>query len=96
MFPISTRNGSAAVAHLLNRTNCHHVLVSEDEYIQTLAIEAIKDMPGVTLHSILNFDEVFGGDVDVDGHGIENLPNQFNINDVGMILHSSGMFEILV
>ncbi|KAI1788607.1 acetyl-CoA synthetase-like protein [Ganoderma leucocontextum] len=90
VFPISTRNGSAAVSHLLNRTNCRHLLVSEDGYMQTLASEATRDTPGITLHSILNFDEIFGGDAVVNDCGTEDLPNEFNINDVGMILHSSG------
>ncbi|PIL34315.1 hypothetical protein GSI_03090 [Ganoderma sinense ZZ0214-1] len=90
LFPISTRNGSAAVSHLLNRTNCRHVLVSEDEYMQTLARGATTDMPDVTLHPLLSFDEIFGGDGDVNGCGTEGLPNEFKISDIGMILHSSG------
>ncbi|KAM5540045.1 hypothetical protein V8D89_006185 [Ganoderma adspersum] len=90
VFPISTRNGSAAVSHLLNRTGCRHVLVSGDEYMQTLASEATADMPDVTLHSIFNFDEIFGHNQAVNGCGTEGLPNEFKISDVGMILHSSG------
>ncbi len=94
VFPISTRNGSAAVSHLLNRTNCRHVLVSEDEYMKTLASEATSEMPGVTLHSILSFDDIFGGDEAADDRGTDDLPDEFDISDVGMILHSSGTFEV--
>ena len=85
------------MSHLLKRTNCLHVLVSEDEYMQTLAREATSDIPGVILHSILNFDKIFkDGEVVTDDCGTEGLPNEFKIGDVGMILHSSGAFETVV
>ena len=78
----------------MKRTNCRHVLVSEDEYMQTLARDATSDITGVILHSILNFDEIFKhGEVVTDDYGTEGLPTEFKIGDVGMILHSSGAFE---
>ncbi|TBU28871.1 acetyl-CoA synthetase-like protein [Dichomitus squalens] len=90
LFPISTRNGTAAVTHLLERTNCQHVLVSEDEHMQALATESTRDLTGIALHPILKFEDMFTSDALSNDPGPEGLPTEYAADDVAMILHSSG------
>ncbi|KAI0808043.1 acetyl-CoA synthetase-like protein [Fomes fomentarius] len=89
-FPISVRNGSAAVAELMRRTNCRHILVSEDEHMRGLAEEVTQELNGVVLHPMPTDEELLseidtGTLNDDDGSGVE-----YNPDDVAMILHSSG------
>lgn len=91
LFPISVRNGPAAVAELLRRTGCRHVLVSEDEHMSGVAESAVRELGCVTvsLHPIQTFQALFPEEADEDEHE-DDLHVEYSVNDVAMILHSSG------
>ncbi|KAM5543844.1 hypothetical protein V8D89_002461, partial [Ganoderma adspersum] len=89
-FHISTRNGSAAVADLLRRTDCKHILVSQDDHITGVVREALRDVEGIEVHQLKTFDELFTTGADEGGldRGTDAmLPNMF---DSAILLHSSG------
>ncbi|RPD58224.1 acetyl-CoA synthetase-like protein [Lentinus tigrinus ALCF2SS1-7] len=89
LFPISVRNSSAAVAELLRRTGCKHVLVSADEHMSAVARCAVEELKGVSLHPIQTFEGIFPeGEAADDGE--DDLRVEYNVDDVAMILHSSG------
>ena len=92
MFLISPRNVPAAVVDMLRKTNCHHVLVSQDEPVQKLMSTALAELPGVTLHPIPTYEDLFpaGAPVD-DALEPDDLPKEYDMNSHAMILHSSGM-----
>lgn len=92
-FPISVRNGSAAVVELMRRTHCWHILVSEDEHMRGLAQEVAQELDGVVLHPMPTYEELLseidtGTLNDDNGSGVE-----YNPDDVAMILHSSGQCD---
>ncbi|TFK94535.1 acetyl-CoA synthetase-like protein [Polyporus arcularius HHB13444] len=90
LFPISVRNGSAAVAELLRRTGCGHVLVSEDEHMSAVAESAIGELEGVSLHPIQTFEAIFPAETPDSDNYNDDLLVEYNVDDVAMILHSSG------
>ncbi|KAH9939775.1 acetyl-CoA synthetase-like protein [Epithele typhae] len=88
LFPISVRNSAVAVADLMRRTECRHMLVSNDQYMRQVAEEVVNEVPEVTLHPMPLFEELFtppAGEVAED-----DLPKTYDVNAVAMILHSSG------
>ena len=91
LFPISVRNGPAAVAELLRRTGCRHVLVSDDEHMSGVAESAVRELGCVTvsLHPIQTFQALFHEDEDEDEHE-DDLHVEYSVDNVAMILHSSG------
>ena len=94
LFPVSVRNGAAAVADLLRRTGCRHVLVSNDRYMLDIAEEAAREVAGVALNPVQTFAQLFSDDI-LD-HGTEcPWSTEYDVNDVAMILHSSGMANVL-
>ncbi len=90
LFPISVRNGSAAVAELLRRTGCGHVLVSEDEHMSAVAESAIGELEGVSLHPIQTFEALFPEETPESDDNNYDVHVEYNVDDVAMILHSSG------
>lgn len=92
LFPVSVRNGAAAVADLLRRTSCSHVLVSQDEHMLSIAEQAAREVPSVMIYPIQLFDDLFSRpELPIDAASDEPaLPNRYDIDDVAMILHSSG------
>ena len=90
LFPISVRNGPAAVAELLRRTGCRHVLVSDDEHMSGVAESAVRELGCVTVsHPIQTFQALFPEEADEDEHE-DDLHVEYSVDDVAMILHSSG------
>ena len=90
VFPISPRNVPAAVADMLRKTGCRHILLSPDAPIQELARAALEEVEGVSLHEIPTFEQLFPTDaLDEEVHA-DDLPTTFRMNDVCIILHSSG------
>ncbi|KAJ7214326.1 hypothetical protein GGX14DRAFT_696596 [Mycena pura] len=89
-FPISTRNSSAAIAHLLKSTGCAHIIVSTDAAMKTLASGAAAQMAdALSMHPMPTFQQLYQeggsaslkplppiGDIDKEAHAI--------------IMHSSG------
>ncbi|TBU32715.1 acetyl-CoA synthetase-like protein [Dichomitus squalens] len=90
MFLISPRNVPAAVADMLRKTECRHLLLSSDALVQDLAKKALAELNGVTLHDVPTFEQLFPADASVDGLSTEDLPATLDINGLCMILHSSG------
>ena len=86
-FPISLRNSHSAVAHLLQQTNCKHVLVSRDRSTQTLAQEATAELSDITSHYLLALDEMRSS---VTGSHVMELPTKYDAHRTAVILHSSG------
>ena len=66
VFPISPRNVPAAVADMLRKTGCRHILLSPDAPIQELARAALEEVEGVSLHEIPTFEQLFP--TDASGH----------------------------
>lgn len=96
-FHISTRNGSAAVADLLRRTDCKHILVSQDEHITSVVREALQDIEGIEVHRLKTFDDLFSSGRDDDGLGLDR-PIDLVLHDMfdpAILLHSSGTCTLL-
>ena len=94
MFLISPRNVPAAVADMLRKTGCRHLLLTPDAPIQSLAQTALEQVEGVTLHEMPAFETLIPMDVSVklEEDSAQDLPAQFDKNALAMILHSSGKF----
>ena len=90
MFLISPRNSPAAVVDMLRKTNCRHVLVSQDAPIQQLVQPVKKDLDGLSLHAIPALHDIYPGDVVEDDDEPVDLPERYDLTHVAMILHSSG------
>ena len=93
-FLISTRNSSAAVAHLLKETGTHTLFVSTDEVIQGLASSALASARNeghhVDLISAPTFHQLFSEDM--ENKGLESLLDypKPTPDSPAIILHSSG------
>lgn len=98
MLLISPRNVPAAVADMLRKTGCRHLLLTPDTPIQTLAQAALEEVEGVTLHDMPAFETLIPVDVPAkpEKDSVEDLPTQFDKNALAMILHSSGKFLLQV
>lgn len=100
-FLISPRNGPAGVADMLKRTECTHLLVSEDPTMQSLAQAAQEHLSSKSMTEPLNihqmpcFEDLFPPSNFSEGAQKDDsadLPASFDDpNCVVMILHSSGM-----
>ncbi|PIL37207.1 hypothetical protein GSI_00900 [Ganoderma sinense ZZ0214-1] len=92
MLLISPRNVPAAVADMLRKTGCRHLLLTSDTPIQSLARAALEEVDGVTLHEMPAFDTLIPLNVPVkpEEDSVEDLPTTFDKNSLAMILHSSG------
>ena len=93
-FPISPRNSSQAVAHLLVKTNCRHVFVSPDLANQTLiatAIGSIEEPFKVITHTTPTFEDLREGTY--DGAPFE-APKR-SPDDPAAIFHSSGVASLV-
>ena len=91
MFLVSPRNVPAAVVDMLRKTNCRHLLVSQDAPIQTLVHEAKKDLEQLLLHRMPVFEDLYPGSAQMDEGEPDDLPKEYDMNSIAMILHSSGM-----
>ena len=97
LFPISIRNGAAAVAELLRRTGCRHALVSSDHHLQSVAREAMREvaLEDVALHPMVTLEDLFVGGATASPAGAvlgedDDLPSEYDADEVAMIMHSSG------
>ncbi|KAI0353748.1 acetyl-CoA synthetase-like protein [Trametes cingulata] len=88
-FPISVRNSSLAVAHLVRMTCVHSLLVSQDASMQRVAQEVqqqlAKEGYEVSLLEVPTFEDIYNGnetcDIDIGPVGADKP---------AIILHSSG------
>ena len=97
VFPISPRNSSAAIAHLIHKANIKHVLVGHDHFMQSLVQDALQILKSQhqtvvlpTTSSMLTFDQLFL-EKNRTKPFTNDLPYKFRGPDAhGLILHSSG------
>ncbi|RPD67101.1 acetyl-CoA synthetase-like protein [Lentinus tigrinus ALCF2SS1-7] len=90
MFLISPRNAPAAVVDMFRKTNCRHVLVSQDAPIQDLVQPVKKELEDVSLHVMPAFPDLFPEDAVEGDEEPDDLPKSYDLKHVAMILHSSG------
>lgn len=94
VFPISTRNSAAAIAHLLLHTNSSHMYISDDANIQRLAREALEGLKGhgksAELHRMPLFDDLFPPQPSEEQDTDVTLPTTFDREAPALIVHSSG------
>ncbi|EJF55750.1 acetyl-CoA synthetase-like protein [Dichomitus squalens LYAD-421 SS1] len=95
VFPISPRNVPAAVADMLRKTECRHILISSDAPIQELARAASEEIDGVCLHEMPVFEQLFPTDAFEEELHADDLPASFDMKGVCVILHSSGDYNCL-
>ncbi|KAI0750819.1 acetyl-CoA synthetase-like protein [Daedaleopsis nitida] len=90
MFLISQRNVPAAVLDMLRKTNCRHVLASQDAPVQNLVRTVAKDLDGLMLHKMPTFEDLGLGLAQGKSDEPNDLPEQHDMDSMAMILHSSG------
>jgi hypothetical protein len=94
-FPISPRNSPAAIAHLLSTKSVMHILIGGEQSLQSLARtslnlmkESATNIPGSSPMPL--FEEIY---VDGKETAYDALPfKRPDMNDPGIIVHSSGKF----
>ena len=94
VFPISTRNNAAAVAHLLAQTRAQHIYISSDPAMQALAHEAavlLEAERGVLVHplSMPSFEDLYTP-FDSSFEPVQ-LPKTYDRDAPALIFHSSGV-----
>ncbi|KAI1798469.1 acetyl-CoA synthetase-like protein [Ganoderma leucocontextum] len=90
LFLISGRNVPAAVADMLRRTGCRHIIVSPDSTIQSLSKAVSDQVEGVSLHPIPPFADLFAPNASGATDAAGDLPNKYDEEELALILHSSG------
>jgi acyl-CoA synthetase (AMP-forming)/AMP-acid ligase II len=93
-FPLSPRNSPAAIAHLLAKTECKHIFLSEDPSMQGLAAGSLKILAGQGDHQVKRivtpfFDELYESRPKEDSIPIPKTKG-VDLAGPGLILHSSG------
>ncbi|KAJ7216008.1 hypothetical protein GGX14DRAFT_442668 [Mycena pura] len=92
VFPLSTRNSEAAIAHLITESGVNYLLVSQDAHMQNIARKANDILHSknvhITLTSIPTYEEICAH----DHEDRDALPPLQRIDDdqVLIIAHSSG------
>ncbi|KAI8995249.1 acetyl-CoA synthetase-like protein [Trametes punicea] len=94
-FFVSTRNGPAGVADMLQRTGTTHVILSKDNVIREVAQEALNRLPEgqVTILDVPVFEDLFPADGKSANSAFEadvELPEKLDLDSWAIILHSSG------
>lgn len=92
MFLISNRTSPAALEHLLTKSNVSHILMNEgDMQLVTRLEDAKRSLSSdITASYIPSWDQLFSPEFEV-----EKPPTvQPNLEDMCLILHSSGVFKL--
>ncbi|KAJ8453583.1 hypothetical protein ONZ51_g13516 [Trametes cubensis] len=94
VFLVSTRNGPAGVADMLQKTNASQMLISPDVAVRQVAHDTIGLLPAgqLTLQTMPTFEDLFPKDsksVDKAFEGGVELPETYDPNAYALILHSS-------
>ncbi|KAI0643270.1 acetyl-CoA synthetase-like protein [Trametes meyenii] len=94
-FLVSTRNASAGLADMLQRTETAHMFVSRDAVLREVVKDALSRLPEgqVTVHDALVFDDLFPADGKATDPAFEtkvDLPSTYDLQAWAIILHSSG------
>ncbi|KAI0370655.1 acetyl-CoA synthetase-like protein [Pilatotrama ljubarskyi] len=95
VFFISTKNGSAAVADMLQRTCAISLLISPDAATEETARKAVDVLAdgSITVRVMPTFEDLFGDSAEDErqaGDKGDALGRGFNSDDIAMIQHSSG------
>ena len=95
VFLVSTRNGPAGVADMLQKTNASQMLISPDVAVRQVAHDTIGLLPAgqLTLQPMPTFEDLFPKDsksVNKAFDGGVKLPETYDPNAYALILHSSG------
>lgn len=93
-FPLSPRNSPAAIAHLLSKTECTHLFVSEDPSMQGLSAGSLKVLASQGGQSVERipipfFDDVYAEATEEELNAITKVKHA-ELTGPGLILHSSG------
>jgi acyl-CoA synthetase (AMP-forming)/AMP-acid ligase II len=98
-FPISQRNSAAAVAHLLSATNVTHMLVGEEQSMQSLANAALEIMktsltkiPATSL--MPHFEDIYIEEAEATFRLLP--PTRPQLIEPAIIFHSSGECAVIV
>lgn len=98
-FPISPRNSPAAIAHLLSTKSVMHILIGGEQSLQSLSgtsLDLMKESTTKILGSspMPLFEEIY---VDGKETTYDLLPfKRPDMNDPGIIVHSSGKYSFIV
>ncbi|KAI0332192.1 acetyl-CoA synthetase-like protein [Cubamyces sp. BRFM 1775] len=95
VFLISTRNGPAGVADMLQRTDASQMLISPDTAVRNVAHDTLGHLPAgqLTLQAMPTFEDLFPKDAESVNKAFESevkLPETYDPNAYALILHSSG------
>ncbi|KAI9065204.1 acetyl-CoA synthetase-like protein [Trametes sanguinea] len=95
VFPISTRNGPAAIADMLQKTGASHLMLSQDIPIRETAQDALSRLPAgqVTTCDMPTFEDLFPSGQGLSDKAFQanvELPKTFGLNSCAIIMHSSG------
>ncbi|CDO77413.1 hypothetical protein BN946_scf184857.g20 [Trametes cinnabarina] len=95
VFPISTRNGAAAIADMLQKTRASQLMLSQDALIRGIAKEALSHLPAgqVTARDMPRFEDLFHEGDAKSADTLEDggeFPKTFDLNTHAIIMHSSG------
>ncbi|KAI0702388.1 acetyl-CoA synthetase-like protein [Cerioporus squamosus] len=96
LFLVSTRNTSAALIDMFQRTNTAHVLISSDPFMRQVGDEALQTLAAsgvhITEHSAPIFEDIFTDTLDPASPFVAEvvIPDKFDVKAHGIILHSSG------
>lgn len=94
VFPISTRNSSEAIAHLLKKTGASHLLVGGEPMLEKLAATSLELLradghPEIPFSHMPHFEDLYPHD-DSDNE-FQHYPEvKFDLHAPSLILHSSG------
>lgn len=101
LFLVSTRNTSAALVDMFQRTGTVHVLISSDPFMRQVGEEALQTLRAsgihVSEHPAPLFEDIFTDTLDaMSPFAVDiEVPQKFDIDAHGIILHSSGKAIIL-
>lgn len=94
VFPISTRNSPAAVAHLLQKADVAHVLVGHESALQALITDSLALIQGEsekpTISVMLSYENMYPEDTGDEDDFIPLEPRTYRPDDPAFLFHSSG------
>ncbi|KAF9553324.1 acetyl-CoA synthetase-like protein [Agrocybe pediades] len=97
-FPISTRNSSAAVAHLINKAGVEHVFLGREQAMIDLKDQVLEELnsqnpahPLPAFSPIPVFDDLYSSySAMYDSDGSDLPFEKKDLDDIAMYIHSSG------
>ena len=96
VFLVSIRNAAAAIADMFKRTSTGHVIMSPDPFLRRTAQDALGELAStrqkVVELKIPSYQDLFAEQLDVSSpyEAQVELPTKYDVDAVGVIMHSSG------